>query len=172
MTNVLNGTMSILFGMLIVPLWGQDGLSISVFEYPEPFVFSKERHFIQGVSTTITLLVSKSNEEDDDDDDDDDHGGHFEPWDLSITAEGNLSSGSHFIPISSIWAKVKRNTHYRSTGKVFLSTKNQTIARSKSGSTYSNNSFVEIKLKAFKGKDFLKPAGEYSAYIYFTLTMD
>jgi hypothetical protein len=175
MTHVLNGAMSILFGMLIVPLFGQNGITVSIFEYPEPMIFSSEQDFIRGVSSTLTLLVSNSldlNEdgESDDDDDDFDHG--FEKWKLSIRAEGNLSNGSYSIPISSIWAKAKRNSRIRSTGKVFLSNKYQTIARSKPGFFYSNHFFIEIKLKAYKRKRFLKPSGEYSTYIYFTLMMD
>lgn len=165
MINGIYGAMSILFGMLIVPLWGQNGMSISIFEYPEPIVFSKQRHFRNGASTTLTLLVSTSSASNNNDN-------QFQRWDLSINAEGNLESDNHSIPISSLWVRAKGNSKFRSRGKVFLSTKYQTIGSSKSGSSYSNNFFIDIKFKAFKGEHFLKSAGEYSSYIYFTLTMD
>ncbi len=163
MSYKIYGAMSILLGMLIVPLFGQNGLSISIFEYPEPFVFSKERDFKRGVSSNLSFLVSKSFGDND--------GNNFEQWELSVEAEGNLSSGYHIIPISSIWAKAKGGKYCKSMGKIYISTKNQTIARSKSGRS-NKDFFIEIVLKAYDGEQFLKPAGEYSTYIYFTLTMD
>ncbi len=163
---LFSGAMSMLFVMLIAsPLFGQTGMSISIFEYPEPFVFSKQKHFRKGVASRLTLLMTNG------------MGGggnnnNFSQWDLSITAEGNLDSGSRSIPISSIWAKAKGSSKIRSMGKVFLSTKYQTIAKFKPGAFNSSNYFVVIKLKAFDGKHFLKQAGEYSSQIYFTLMMD
>jgi hypothetical protein len=163
----LFGTMSILLGMLVVPLFGQTGLSISLFEYPEPIVFSKPKDFEKGVSSNLSFLASKSFG-----DDHDNHGNNNEQWELSIIAEGNLSSGYHSIPISSIWAKSKNNKYCKSTGKVYLSDKNQIIARGKPGRSNSKEFFIEIELNAYDGEQFLKPTGEYSTYLYFTLTMD
>ena len=161
------GTIGILLGVLVVPLFGQSGLSISIFEYPEPIVFSKQKDFEKGVRSNLSFLASKSHGGGYDN-----HGNNAEQWELSIIAEGNLSSGYHSIPISSIWAKAKNNKYCKSTGKVYLSNKNQIIARGKPGRSNSKEFFIEVELKAYDGEQFLKPTGEYSTYLYFTLTMD
>ncbi len=158
------GVMGTIFMVLVTPIFAQYGMGVSLFEYPEPLVFSRQRHFERGVSSTFTLLVSNGGGSS--------SGDLFEQWDLQINAEGNLSNGSRSIPVSSVWVKAKGNPQFRSMGRIFLSTNYQTIARSKRGFHNANHSLIEIKLKARKGDYFLKPAGEYSTYIYFTLMMD
>ena len=157
-------TMSVLFGMLIVPLFGQN-MRITLFEYPEPMVFSKERHFRRGVKSSLTLLVCTGHNGNH-------HGNSFSQWEISVHAEDQLRSENHTIPVSSIWIKAKGSPKIRSLGKVFLSTNYQTIAKIKPGVRRLNNALLDIDLKAFDGDNFLKPSGEYTTTIYFTIMMD
>ncbi len=150
------------FWNFIVVVSCQANLSVSIWEYPQAMVFSKQHDFENGVKSNMTLWVTSSKVR-----------GRRSKWELTIHAEDdNLESGDHTIPVSAIWVNAINSSKVRSTGKKYLSSQYQTIALKKNNSINNNSVLVDIELKAYDGSQFLKPTGEYSTYIYFTLVLD
>lgn len=167
MINKIIGITIILLGVIVLPLFSQDGISVSIYDLPEPFVFSKERHFKNGRSSTLSLVVEPLFGEDNN------PGISVGRWDISIkSGSSNLESSHSNIPINSIWAKAMPSRYFRGTGKVYLSPYFQTLAYSKPRFSGDETALINVKLKAVGGEAFLQGQGEYSSELFITIMMD
>jgi hypothetical protein len=153
--------MSIILMVLIVPLFGQNNLSITISKYPETLEFSKARDFDKGAKTKMKLRVSS------------DYNNNITgDWELSVVVDDDLQNGNQTIPISAISVNAKNNSQVRGLGDIHLSKQYQTIAKRKPNSKDKKKFDVNIDINAEDGSAFFNRSGDFYANIYFTLTID